>query len=102
MIPDWSVEPERSGDRQPQAARRVSKANQNQCHHLLDVTYHEDHCQVRDKAAAHNLTLLREISTKVLKSSAVKGSIRSKRKRCALDPAFRTEATQHIFHGFDA
>jgi predicted transposase YbfD/YdcC len=98
----WSVEPERSGDRQPQAARRVSKANQNQCHHLLDVTYHEDHCQVRDKAAAHNLTLLREISTKVLKSSAVKGSIRSKRKRCALDPAFRTEATQHIFNGFGA
>ena len=80
----------------------MSKANQNQCHHLLDVTYHEDHCQVRDKAAAHNLTLLREISTKVLKTSAVKGSIRSKRKRCALDPAFRTEATQHIFNGFGA
>ena len=57
---------------------------------------------MRDKAAAHNLTLLREISTKVLKSSAVKGSIRSKRKRCALDPAFRTEATQHIFNGFGA
>ncbi len=75
---------------------------ENQCHHLLDVTYHEDHCQVRDKVAAHNLTLMRELSTKVLKSSAVKGSIRSKRKRCALDPVFRTEATQHIFHGFDA
>ena len=75
---------------------------ENQCHHLLDVTYHEDHCQVRDKAAAHSLTLLREISTKVLKTSAVKGSIRSKRKRCALDPTFRTEATHHIFHGFGA
>lgn len=75
---------------------------ENQCHHLLDVTYHEDHCQVRDKAAAHNLTLMRELSTKVLKSSAVKGSIRSKRKRCCLDHAFRTEATQHIFHGFGA
>jgi predicted transposase YbfD/YdcC len=22
---------------------------ENQCHHLLDVTFHEDHCQVRDK-----------------------------------------------------
>jgi predicted transposase YbfD/YdcC len=75
---------------------------ENQCHHLLDVTYHEDHCQVRDKAAAHNLTLLREISTKVLKTSSVKGSIRSKRKRCALDPTFRSEATLHIFHGFGA
>ncbi len=48
---------------------------ENQCHHLLDVTYHEDHCQVREKAAAHNL---------------------------CLDPAFRTKATQHIFHGFGA
>ncbi len=75
---------------------------ENQCHHLLDVTYHEDHCQVRDKAAAHNLTLMREISTKVLKSSPLKGSIRSKRKRCCLDPAFRTEVTHNIFHGFGA
>ncbi len=77
-------------------------AKENQCHHLLDVTYHEDHCQVRDKSAAHNLTLLRELSTKVLKTRPVKGSIRSKRKRCSLDPAFRTESPQHIFHGFGA
>lgn len=75
---------------------------ENQCHHLLDVTYHEDHCQVRDKAAAHNLTLMRELSAKVLRSSSLKGSIRSQRKRCALDPALRTSATHRIFHGFGA
>jgi predicted transposase YbfD/YdcC len=75
---------------------------ENQCHHLLDVTYHEDHCQVRDKTAAHNLTLIRELSAKVLRSSKVKGSIRSQRKRCALDPAFRTAVTHRIFHGFGA
>ena len=75
---------------------------ENQCHHLLDVTYHEDHCQVRDKTAAHNLTLMRELSAKVLKSSHVKGSVRSQRKRCALDPAFRTAVTSRIFHGFGA
>ena len=75
---------------------------ENQCHHLLDVTYHEDHCQVRDKAAAHNLTLMRELSAKVLRCSKVKGSIRSQRKRCALDPAFRTSLTFRIFHGFGA
>jgi hypothetical protein len=68
----------------------------------VGVTCHEDHCQVCDKAAAHNLTLLREISSEVLKISAVKGSIRSKRRRCALDPSFRTEVTNHIFHGFGA
>jgi len=75
---------------------------ENQCHHLLDVTYHEDHCQVRDKTAAHNLTLMRELSAKVLRSSHVKGSVRSQRKRCALDPAFRSEVTSRIFHGFGA
>ena len=75
---------------------------ENQCHHLPDVSYHEDHRQVRDKAAAHNLTLMREISAKVLRSSSLKGSLRSQRKRCALDPAFRTAATHRIFHGFGA
>lgn len=75
---------------------------ENQCHHMLDVTYSEDHSQVRDASAAHNLTLLRELSTKVLKSSPLKGSVRGKRKRCAHDPAFRSEITHPIFHGFGA
>lgn len=75
---------------------------ENQCHHLLDVTFNEDHCQVCDRTAAHNLALLRELSAKVLKSSPLKGSVRSKRKRCALDPAFRSEVTRPIFHGFGA
>jgi hypothetical protein len=71
-----------------------------QCHHLLDVTYHEDHCQVRHKTAAHNLTLLRELSAKVLRNSKIKSSIRS--KRCAPYPAFRTEVASPVFHGFGA
>ncbi len=41
--------------------------------------YYAEQCQVRDKAAAHNLTLMRELSTKVLKSSPVKDSIRGER-----------------------
>jgi hypothetical protein len=57
---------------------------------------------VHDKTAAHNLTLLRELSAKVLKNSPMKGSLRSKRKRCAHDPAFRAELTLPIFHGFGA
>ncbi|MBL9177670.1 MAG: ISAs1 family transposase [Verrucomicrobiaceae bacterium] len=75
---------------------------ENQCHHLLDVTYHEDHCQVRDRNAAHNLTLLRELSAKVLKQSGLKGSVRSLRKRCALDPALRTQAVLPILQSFGA
>jgi hypothetical protein len=44
---------------------------------------------------------MRQLSTKVHKKSQVKGSIQSKRKHCCLAPTFRTEATQHIFHGFE-
>jgi hypothetical protein len=75
---------------------------ENACHHSLDVTYHEDHGQVRDKTAEHNLTQMHESSAKVFKASPQKGFVRSKRKSCALDPAFRTEITRPIFHGFGA
>ena len=57
---------------------------------------------MRDKGAAHYLSLLRELLTKVLKSCAVKGANRSKGKLCAFDPVFRSEAIRHIFNGFGA
>lgn len=75
---------------------------ENQCHHVLDVTYHEDHCQVRDRTAAQNLTMVREIATKFLKASPAKGSLRSKRKRSALDLRFREGVTNLIFQTFGA
>jgi predicted transposase YbfD/YdcC len=75
---------------------------ENQCHHVLDVTWHEDHCQVRDRTAAQNLTCVREIATKFLKASPGKGSMRSKRKRSALDPSFREGITNLIFQTFGA
>jgi len=75
---------------------------ENQCHHVLDVTYQEDHSQVRDDDAAHNLSILREMSLHVLKRHHGKGSLRSKRKRAALDPAFRTELLASIPHTFGA
>lgn len=91
----------------PDAARlgaliRAHWSVENQCHHVLDVTYHEDHCQVRDKTAAQNLTMVREIATKFLKASPAKGSLRSKRKRAALDPHFREGITNLIFQTFGA
>lgn len=75
---------------------------ENQRHHLLDVTYGEDHCQVRDANAAHNLSILREISAKAIKGHPSKASIRAKRKRAALDPLFRSELIACIPHTFDA
>ena len=60
-------------------------------HHVLDVTFGEDHCQVRETTAAHNLSILREMSAQTLRHHLPKQSIRSKRKRAALDSAFRSD-----------
>jgi len=62
---------------------------ENRCHWVLDVTFGEDHCQVRDKNGAHNLSLLREMVIKALRSEPSKLSLRRKRRRAALDPSFR-------------
>lgn len=87
-----AVEPKRSGDRQPTGCPAgVSGANQNRCHWVLDVTFREDHCQVRDRTAAHNLSILREMVLKVLRSLPAQLSLRRIRRRAALDPAFRSQ-----------
>ena len=62
---------------------------ENKCHHVLDVTFGEDDCQVRERFAAHNLCIMREMAAKVLRDHPAKKSIRAKRKLAALDPLFR-------------
>lgn len=64
---------------------------ENRCHWVLDVTFGEDHCQVRDRNAAHNLTILREMVIHTLHQEPSKLSLRRKRKRAALDQSFRTQ-----------
>lgn len=61
---------------------------ENRCHWVLDVTFREDHCQVRDKQAAHNLSILREMAMKALRSEPTKLSLRRKRRRAVMDPPF--------------
>ena len=73
---------------------------ENSCHHVLDVTFQEDHCQVRDSNAAQNLSILREMALKALKTHPSKGSMRAKRKRAALDPFYRTQLIADITHPF--
>ena len=87
----------------PEAAKlgayiRAHWGIENTCHHLLDVTYHEDHCQVRDRTAAHNLTLMREMATKLLKAHPGKSSVKARRKRAGFSPLFRSEIVDPIFH----
>lgn len=64
---------------------------ENRCHWVLDVTFGEDHCQVRDKNAAHNLSILRELVIKVLRDLPSSLSLRRKRRRAALNPDFRLQ-----------
>jgi predicted transposase YbfD/YdcC len=64
---------------------------ENRCHWVLDVTFGEDHCQVRDKNGAHNLSILREMAMKALRGEPSKLSLRRKRRRAALDHSFRLD-----------
>ena len=60
----WPVVPERGGN-----SRR-----KNQCHHVLDVPSHGDYCQLRDRTASQNLTIVREIAAKFREASPNKDS----------------------------
>lgn len=64
---------------------------ENRCHWVLDVTFGEDHCQVRDRTAAHNFSLLRELAIKTLRDHPDKLSLRRKRRRAALVPDYRLQ-----------
>lgn len=64
---------------------------ENRCHWVLDVTFGEDHSQVRDKTAAHNFSIQRELAIKVLRDHPGKLSLRRKRRLASLDPNFRLE-----------
>jgi predicted transposase YbfD/YdcC len=85
----------------PSDAERLAKtirdhwAVENGCHHILDVTFREDHCQVQDTNAAQNLSLLREMALKVLKGYPLKASVAAKRKLASHSPVFRLKAFLH-------
>jgi len=75
---------------------------ENSCHHVLDVTWREDYCQVREQTAAHNLSIMRELAMKLLRDHPAKTSLKAKRKRAILSPAFRSEIADPIFQRFHA
>jgi predicted transposase YbfD/YdcC len=71
---------------------------ENSCHHVLDVTFDEDHCQVRDAQAAINFSILRDAATALLKADASKQSLASKRRKAAWNDHYRSTLISHIFH----
>lgn len=59
-------------------------------HWTLDVTFDEDRCRTRKEASALGLAVIRHAGYNILAADISKGSIRRKRLRAAIDPAFRT------------
>ena len=62
---------------------------ENQLHWSLDVSFHEDACQVRQANAVVNLSLLRKLALSMIKcDSSRKASVQRKRKIAAIDDDF--------------
>jgi predicted transposase YbfD/YdcC len=65
---------------------------ENRLHWVLDVVYQEDKCRVRTGHAAQNLSVLRQITLNLLRSSPDKStSLRMKRKRAGWELGYLEE-----------
>jgi len=61
---------------------------ENKVHWVLDMTFNEDACQVHEKTAASNLSLLRKMTLNLLRQDPSKGSLKGIRKRAGWDVGF--------------
>lgn len=59
-------------------------AIENSLHHVLDVSFKEDHSRIRKDNAPENMALFRRISTNIITTFKQKGSYRNNRIRLAL------------------
>jgi predicted transposase YbfD/YdcC len=59
-------------------------------HWTLDVTFDEDRCRTRKDASALNFAVIRHTGYNLLSADKTRGSLRRKRLRACIDPAFRT------------
>lgn len=78
-------------------ARRSHWGIENTLHWTLDMTFREDESRVREGNGAENLNVLRHLALNLVKKeTSVKGSMRIKLKRCALDPKYLLKVLQHL------
>ena len=62
-------------------------------HWTLDVTFDEDRCRTRKDASALTFAVIRHTAYNILRTNKSRGSLRRKRLRARIDPAFRTNGT---------
>jgi predicted transposase YbfD/YdcC len=62
---------------------------ENSLHWVLDVTFREDDCRVRDSTAARNFALLRKMALNLVgQDRSTKASLRAQRKKAAWDNSY--------------
>ncbi len=71
---------------------------ENNFHWVLDVTFHEDDCQIYRENAAENIAILRRIALNMLKKEGSKLSIRKKRMRAWMKTQFLEQVLQAGFY----
>ena len=62
---------------------------ENNLHWTMDVTFDEDRCRTRKDASPLNFAVIRHAGYNLLKADKTRGSLRRKRLRACVDPAFR-------------
>ena len=71
------------------AAVRAHWGIENNLHWTMDVTFDEDRCRTRKDASPLNFAVIRHAGYNLLKADKTRGSLRRKRLRACVDPAFR-------------
>jgi len=76
-------------------AKRLAEATrghwgiENSLHWILDVTFNEDQCRIRDNYGAENFSWLRRFATTLLKNEpTIKDTVRAKRMRATWDVSY--------------
>ena len=81
------------------AAIRAHWAIENSLHWVLDVTFREDECRVRDRTGAANFAMLRKIALNLIKQdSTAKTSLKARRKKAAWDNEYMAQVVTGKFH----
>ena len=91
-----------SSDDQPEILAKAIRQHwqiENSLHWVLDVTFNEDHCRIRDRNAVLNFSLLRKIAINLVRRHhASKASLKGRRKMAAWDNRYMEQVLTGIFH----
>lgn len=72
---------------------------ENSLHWVLDVTFREDDCRVRDRTAVRNFALLRKIAINLVRRHhSSKSSLRARRKSAGWNNDYMRQILTGIFH----